>query len=109
MSEQFAAIRQALEAKRAELEERLAGIARDTRHEDREIEQDSQERAIELENEEVLTALGESGRQELDAVIGALARLDNGEYGVCVQCGEKIAPTRLEALPFADACIKCAE
>ena len=109
MDEQFRGIRQKLEGMRAELELRLSGIARDIRHEDKALELDSQERAIEAENEEVLTALGESGQAELEAVLRALSRLDQGEYGACSNCGEKIAMTRLEALPFTDVCIKCAK
>lgn len=109
MSEEFKDIRLKLEAKRVELEERLSGIARDIRHEDRDIELDSQERAIEVENEEVLNALGESGQEELQAVMQALSRLDQGNYGICSQCGEAISMTRLEALPYTAVCINCAD
>jgi RNA polymerase-binding transcription factor DksA len=39
----------------------------------------------------------------------ALNRLDNGTYGKCQTCGQPIAPARLEAIPFARNCVKCAE
>lgn len=42
--------------------------------------------------------------QEIDA---ALARLDDGTFGVCVNCGAQIAPERLEAMPWATLCIDC--
>ncbi len=45
--------------------------------------------------------------QELAAVEGALARIDGGTYGLCVACGEVIAPARLEANPSAARCINC--
>ena len=109
MTDQFAELRQRLEEKRVELEHRLSGIARDIRHEDRDIELDSQERAIELENDEVLSALGESGENELEAVLSALSRLDRGQYGICSRCGENITMTRLSALPYTELCIKCAD
>lgn len=39
----------------------------------------------------------------------ALRRMDRGEYGYCENCGQPIAPDRLEALPFATLCIRCQE
>ena len=39
---------------------------------------------------------------------GALARLDGGAYGECVNCGDDIAPARLESDPAATVCIACA-
>ena len=42
---------------------------------------------------------------ELDDVVRALAKLDDGTYGVCEVCGNAIAPARLEAMPAARFCI----
>ena len=39
----------------------------------------------------------------------AIARLDAGQYGACVECGREIAARRLGALPFAVRCQPCAE
>ena len=38
----------------------------------------------------------------------ALARIDEGNYGQCVQCGQKISQDRLQAVPYAARCIQCA-
>jgi DnaK suppressor protein len=38
----------------------------------------------------------------------ALAKLDDGTYGLCDACGEPIAPARLEALPDSVLCVACA-
>ncbi len=38
----------------------------------------------------------------------ALERLDQGDYGYCVRCGEEIAPRRLAADPAIPTCIDCA-
>jgi DnaK suppressor protein len=38
----------------------------------------------------------------------ALAKLDEGSYGVCDRCGEEIAPRRLEAMPDSVLCVRCA-
>jgi RNA polymerase-binding transcription factor DksA len=51
-----------------------------------------------LENEEYLT----------NEVRAALARLDNGAFGLCEVCGKPIAAARLDAIPYARHCIKCA-
>lgn len=37
----------------------------------------------------------------------ALRRLDEGEYGLCEDCGAKIGAGRLKALPFAKRCLSC--
>jgi DnaK suppressor protein len=39
----------------------------------------------------------------------ALARMDDGSYGVCMHCEEDIKPKRLEAVPWAKYCIRCQE
>jgi len=37
----------------------------------------------------------------------ALERLRDGEYGVCQECGEAIAPARLNAMPEVMTCVRC--
>ena len=37
----------------------------------------------------------------------ALERLRDGEYGICVECGEAIAAARIRALPEVQTCIRC--
>jgi DnaK suppressor protein len=55
-----------------------------------------------------LALLGEAQRRQVSMIDAALARLDSGEYGVCVDCETEIDPKRLEALPFALLCAECA-
>jgi DnaK suppressor protein len=38
----------------------------------------------------------------------ALAKLDEGSYGICDACGEPIAPARLRAMPDGVLCVACA-
>lgn len=92
--------------KKAELSERLARIKDDMK---RGYEADSEERAIEIEDAEVVDAIGIETQRELQLINSALRRLDDGRFGVCRTCGEAIADKRLEAQPFADECIDCAE
>lgn len=46
-------------------------------------------------------------RESLDEVDAALARIDAGTYGACVDCGQPIAESRLAAVPSAARCIDC--
>ena len=39
----------------------------------------------------------------------AIKRLNDGTYGVCLECEEEIAPKRLKAIPWAELCIQCQE
>ena len=39
----------------------------------------------------------------------ALTRIDDGEYGHCLECDESISLKRLEAIPWARFCIECQE
>lgn len=45
-------------------------------------------------------------RQRIEA---ALNRIDAGDYGICVVCGEEIAEGRLRSDPSVFACIECAQ
>ena len=46
--------------------------------------------------------------RELDRIDVALARVEDGSYGLCLRCGNQISIERLEARPAADLCIDCA-
>ena len=43
----------------------------------------------------------------LQAIEEALYRMEKGVYGICRDCGEPIAPARLEAIPWTRVCITC--
>jgi DnaK suppressor protein len=53
-------------------------------------------------------ALMAQARHRLSEVAAAEDRLRAGSYGRCAQCGEAVAPARLEARPTARTCIRCA-
>jgi DnaK suppressor protein len=46
-------------------------------------------------------------RQEIASVEHALEKIEKGTYGLCDNCGKKIDPERLEALPQASLCLNC--
>jgi DnaK suppressor protein len=53
-------------------------------------------------------ALVGSLRETLSDIDEALSKIDDGSYGRCEQCGAPIGEARLEAMPAARLCIKCA-
>jgi len=54
--------------------------------------------------DDVLTSLSETARREVMQIDAALGRMDEGEYGECVDCGQEIPIERLRALPFTLRC-----
>jgi RNA polymerase-binding transcription factor len=45
--------------------------------------------------------------ERVNRLVAALDRLNDGEYGQCVECGETIAPARLRAMPEVATCVRC--
>lgn len=56
-------------------------------------------------------AMAEAGKQRRQLsrrrIDAALARIESGDYGYCVRCGEEIAPRRLELDPAIATCVTC--
>lgn len=92
-----------------ELDDRLGKITDDVKHTDNPLTQDFSEQATETENDEVLDALGNAARDEVEKIKQAISRIDAGTYGICLGCGEPIKKERLAVLPYANLCIRCAE
>ena len=55
------------------------------------------------------SAMLAQAQQHLVEIDQALLRMDEGTYGLCINCGDSIAIGRLEARPQAPLCIRCAE
>ncbi|HXG62932.1 MAG TPA: TraR/DksA C4-type zinc finger protein [Planctomycetota bacterium] len=99
-----------LRERRTELLERLGRLERESTSETGEIstlpnhladlgtDQFEQTLALELRSEEA---------RELREIDEALARLREGTYGRCEDCGRPIARERLEAIPYARQCRNC--
>lgn len=101
----YASITAQLEARLTELTGRAEAIEEDLRHP---LDADSSEQAVDLADDEALAGVDEVIRREIHEIREALLRIERGEYGACVSCGEAINPKRLEALPTAVRCINCA-
>ena len=58
--------------------------------------------------QEFTLSLMESEEGTLDLIEASLERIEEGSYGQCEECGVKIPKTRLNAIPYAGLCVKCA-
>ena len=45
--------------------------------------------------------------ERVNRLAAAIERLDDGEYGICVECSEAIAPARLRVMPEVQTCVRC--
>ncbi len=104
-TEALQSLRDELESRKSELNERLGRIKANVR---RGYHADSKERAKEMEDAEVVDALGNETRREIAMISTALQRMDAGEFETCAECGNPIGEERLKAQPFATVCIDCA-
>ena len=103
------AVRQALEAERDELQ-KLSGATADER---RPVELDQQSvgrlsRMDAMQVQAMAQAVEGRRRQRLAQIESALKRLEEGDYGYCVECGEEIPAKRLEVDLTVPRCVGCA-
>jgi RNA polymerase-binding transcription factor DksA len=89
-------IAKALKARLSELKRRVAEIDRELHTQ---LSADSEEQAIDLENQEALGAIENFGAQEIHRIEQTLKRISEGTYGICARCGADIDHQRLKALP----------
>ncbi len=61
-----------------------------------------------LQEQATALAAGRRREEELARIDAALQRIEDGEYGYCVACGEEIDERRLELDPSLPTCIDCA-
>ena len=103
------AVRRALEARRAAASERVAELAKapelgEAQGFGKRIGDGTTEAISRLTD----IGVGRSLESGLARTERALAKLDEGTYGVCDRCGGEIAPRRLEAMPDSVLCVQCA-
>jgi DnaK suppressor protein len=60
-----------------------------------------------FDQELTLSLLG-GEKEALDQIQAAIERIEDGSYGQCEECGVKIPASRLDAIPYAAQCVRCA-
>ena len=101
----YQGLREQLVTRMITLQDRASRIEQDLR---KPGDRDSVERANEIENDEVLEGLDDITLAEVGQLRQAIDRIDHGTYGACTNCGAQIDAARLEALPAATTCVRCA-
>ena len=101
-----AALKLMLETRRNELRADVQGRIREGR-----VRDDAVRDALEQTDDDTRGGLAfsllEMKAETLTLIERALVRLAAGHYGTCIKCEERIAESRLHALPFAMRCQKC--
>lgn len=103
----ISALRNQLEERRDDLLREQAGKLSEAGHSADHATPDQMDLATEAAELDLAVTTAFRTGEELDRILGALQRMDAGAYGDCEECGDPIAPKRLEALPFAAYCIEC--
>lgn len=80
-----------------------------SRERDAEATQDPADMAANAYTKELLMSMSTNDRQLLESIDVALTRIDDGDYGKCIHCGDPIQEKRLEAVPWARYCLRCAD
>lgn len=109
MPHEFDDVRRKLQQQKQELLARAAKVRADITRSSGPLDKDFAEQVVQMENDAVLAGIGEATAAELAQINRALAQLDAGSYGICSNCGKPIGEGRLQALPYSDRCITCAE
>jgi RNA polymerase-binding protein DksA len=99
--------RDRLTAQVEQLREMFDSIVEASRDVSADDEHDPDGATIGFERAQVSSLL-ERAQRRLTELDDALARIDNGTYGLCTNCGRPIAPERLTALPTTQTCVDCA-
>jgi DnaK suppressor protein len=100
--------REWLVARSAELHERVGRVHDDLRREPTPLPRDAPHAAVVMENGEVLRAIDETARAELEQLGYAFERIEAGTYGICEGCGAQVEAERLRVVPYAAQCRNCA-
>jgi DnaK suppressor protein len=71
--------------------------------------QDIADKAVSSYTREFLYSLNDSERNTIQQIDQALARIDEGTYGFCLNCGNAMNEKRLTAIPWSRHCVDCQE
>ncbi len=98
-----------LRAQQSLLERNMLSAVKEGRQGNTDDLQDAADLAVQSYQKELMFLQGTQGHAQLGQVRQALDRLEEGTFGECQQCGERIGERRLEAVPWTPYCIACQE
>ena len=100
-------MREKLLEMRAQLLRNVQSDLHEGREQTKDEGMDTYDIASDARDREISLILNDRDRDKALAIDDALARIDEGSYGVCDSCESDIAEARLEALPFTRLCVSC--
>jgi DnaK suppressor protein len=101
--------RRLLDEKKSSLSQEIAKTRSAEEETTEESTQDIADKAVSSYTREFLYSLTDGERGTLLQIDEALARIDEGSYGFCTNCGQPMAEKRLTAVPWAPYCVDCQE
>lgn len=102
-------IKKELQQRQAELQQRHERTHKHIYEKDEPVSANFNEQIKETENDQLVMALEAEAVEELAQIARALKRIEEGSYQECASCGGTISAERLEAIPYTDRCIDCAQ
>jgi DnaK suppressor protein len=106
--ERYLLLKAMLRQRRREVQDKLRSL-RETLPVEASVVRDAEEQSVDDFVTEVDMALMQMKSETLSKIDQAIARLEDGTYGICQECDEEISAARLKALPFAPLCRTCQE
>jgi len=101
--------RRALVEKKASLSQEMLKNKDAGQENSEEITQDIADKASSSYTKEFLFSLSDGERLLLQQIDQALARVEEGNFGLCTNCGNPIPEKRLDAVPWTPYCVDCME
>jgi len=101
--------RRLLEDKKNSLSAEIAKTRSAEEETTEESTQDIADKAVSSYTREFLYSLTDGERTTLLHIDDALVRIDEGTYGLCLNCGQLMTEKRLNAVPWAPYCLDCQE
>ena len=92
----------------AEVQGKIRGVRADGAEKPHDVMDQGETSEVDIQ-EDIELALIQMKAETLNKINEALARLEDGRYGLCFECGDEISEARLRALPFAVRCKDCEE
>lgn len=100
-------IRQELEQRKLELEREMTDLYQEKFSDDQ--VQDSADQALSSTMESLRVSMHDAKNMEYKRIVQALKMIDEGTYGICVDCEKAISDKRLKYYPNATRCLLCQE
>lgn len=107
MKHNLEAIKKALMQRKQELEKELVRLSQEKFSDDQ--VQDPGDQALSSTMETLHSSFQDTEREEYKRIQQALEKIEDGTYGICVDCGQQISEKRLNSFPNAARCLSCQE